>query len=185
MRAYYGRLTGRNRVPNDDRPIEDVSGHRRGTSDHLVCGVTDLDLEFTVSATWAGVNTDGEGEMHIGDHRFRFSAPANMGGKGVGSSPEDLLLAAVTACYSGTLMRVLSQSHLSAASVVLQTDGVVEGFPTNTRFARITVNPTIKGGDPERQAEYKEAAERARDRCFIGRTVRDYLEYAVGHVTVE
>jgi peroxiredoxin-like protein len=144
-----------------------------------------MDLVFTVKAQWAGVNKEGEGEMQIGDHRFLYSAPANMGGKGVGSSPEDLLLAAVTACYSGTLMRVLSQSHLPGKSVAIQTDGIVEGFPENAKFAHITVHPTIKGGDVRRQDEYETAAEVARDRCFIGRTVRDYLHYAVGRVTVE
>ncbi len=144
-----------------------------------------MDLVFSVGARWAGVNKDGEGEMQVGEQRFTYSAPASMGGKGVGASPEDLLLAAVTACYSGTLMRVLSQSHLPAQSVALQTDGIVEGYPTNAKFARITVNPTIIGGDVVRQADYEKAAREARDRCFIGRTVRDYLHYVVGRITVE
>ena len=58
-----------------------------------------MDLVFNVKAEWAGVGKQGEGEMQVGEHRLSYSAPATMGGKGVGASPEDLLLAAVTACY--------------------------------------------------------------------------------------
>ena len=144
-----------------------------------------MDLFFDVRAEWAGVGKQGEGKMRVGEHRLAYSAPAAMGGKGVGTSPEDLLLAAVTACYSGTLMRVLNQSHLPAESVAIHTDGMVEGYPLNAKFSRITVNPMIRGGDVSRKGEYEKAAEIARDRCFIGRTVRDYLTYAVGEVAIE
>lgn len=81
-------------------------------------------------------------------------------------------------------MRVLSQRQLPADSVRVQTAGTVEGFPQNTRFARITVNPTIQGGDRSQQDAYQEAAVEARERCFIGKTVRDYLHYEVGAVTL-
>ena len=131
------------------------------------------------------VGQDGEGVMHIGQDEFKFSAPVSMGGKGAGASPEDLLLAAVTACYSGTFMRVLRHAGLSVESVSVTTEGVVKEFPTNAKFAAITVNPTIKGADPIRQKEYEKTARLARDRCFIGRTVRDYLDYRVGKVSLQ
>lgn len=57
-----------------------------------------MELVFQVSADWAGVGSAGQGTMHIGAEDYVYSAPANMGGKGVGASPEDFLIAAVTAC---------------------------------------------------------------------------------------
>lgn len=143
-----------------------------------------MNLTFDVKAKWAGVGRHGEGEMQVGEHRFSYSAPATMGGKGIGASPENLLLAAVTACYSGTLMRVLEQRHLPGISIAIHTNGMVEGYPENAKFAHIIVNPTIQGGDPKLMMEYQQAAQTARDRCFIGRTVRDYLTYAVGEVMI-
>jgi peroxiredoxin-like protein len=143
-----------------------------------------VDLAFKIQAEWSGLGREGEGTLHLGDHAVRYSGPANMGGKGVGASPEDLLLAAVTACYSGTLMHVLRQAELPADSVAIETDGTVEGFPGQAVFSAIVVNPTIRGGDARRTDAYLEAAERARQHCFIGRTVRDYLDYRVGTVTV-
>lgn len=131
-----------------------------------------MDLTFDVDAKWVGVGRRGEGEMQIGDHHLSYSAPDSMGGKGVGASPETLLLAAVTACYSGTLMRVLEQQHLPSTSLSIHTQGVVEGYPQNAKFARIIVNPVIQGGDLNRMQNYRDAAQTARDRCFIGRTVR-------------
>lgn len=144
----------------------------------------DMELTFEISAQWTGIGRQGEGVMELGAGSVPYSAPANMGGKGVGTSPEELLLAAVTSCYSGTLMWVLQQAKLPGIAVAIKTEGQVTEYPQHARFSRITVHPTIKGGDVARQAEYEEACHVARDRCFIGRTVRDYLEYSVGTVTV-
>lgn len=144
-----------------------------------------MDLKFSVKATWQGVGKEGEGEIALGNTDLRYSAPASMGGKGVGASPEDLLLSAVTACYSGTLMRILKEKRLAAASVNVETEGVVEDFPKNPNFAQIIVNPVIQGGETGMIARYREAAELARERCFIGRTVRDSLTYSVGEVVVK
>lgn len=144
-----------------------------------------MDLVFRVDVEWSGVGRTGEGTMHLGGRTMTFSAPESMGGKGVGASPEDLLLAAVTACYSGTLMRVLTELQLPAATLAVHTEGIVEDYPAHARYARIVVNPTIRAGDTGRQAEYEAAAKTARDRCFIGKTVRDTLEYTVGRVSVE
>lgn len=144
----------------------------------------ELELTFEISAQWTGIGRQGEGEMTLGAGSIPYSAPATMGGKGVGTSPEEFLLAAVTSCYSGTLMRVLHQAELPGVTVEIKTEGQVTEYPEHARFSRITVHPTIKGGDVARQLEYEEACQVARERCFIGRTVRDYLDYTVGKVTV-
>ncbi|MCL8208763.1 MAG: OsmC family protein [Actinomycetia bacterium] len=142
------------------------------------------DLTFTIAAAWAGTGPEGEGAIRAGDQQIRYSAPASMGGKGVGTNPEELLLSAVTACYSATLYRVLTSRRLPVARLALRADGLVENYPDAARFSRIVVHPTVEGGDPARTVEYEAAAHRARDLCFIGRTVRDSLDYAVGTVDV-
>lgn len=142
------------------------------------------DLTFTVAAEWAGTGTEGEGNIRAGGQVIRYSAPAEMGGKGTGTNPEELLLSAVTACYSATLFRVLTSRRLPVRTLTLRTEGLVENYPDAARFSRLIVHPTIEGGDPGRTADYEAAAHRARDLCFIGRTVRDYLDYAVGSVNV-
>lgn len=142
------------------------------------------DLTFGIQARWAGTGIHGEGKIETGGQVIRYSAPATMGGKGVGTSPEELLLAAVTACYSGTLFRVLQQAQLPVQEIVIQTEGTVENYPAAARFSRLVVSPTVVGGLPESEDAYVKAAHRARELCFIGKTVRDYLNYAVGSITV-
>ena len=142
------------------------------------------DLIFNIEARWTGTGKEGEGDISAGGHVIHYSAPAAMGGRGVGTSPEELLLSAVTACYSGTLFQVLQKKKLPVRILNLQTTGMVEQYPHSAKFSRITVSPTIVGGDAALEDEYRTAAGEARDQCFIGRTVRDYLDYAVGTVTV-
>jgi osmotically inducible protein OsmC len=143
------------------------------------------DLSFSIRAEWAGSGREGEGVMETGGEHLRYSAPSSMGGKGVGTSPEELLLAAVTSCYSGTLFRVLERQGLPVERLRIETAGVVEGYPRDPRYGRVTVSPVILGGDPSRTPAYEAAAQQSRDLCFIGKTIRDYLEYVVGDVAVK
>ena len=142
------------------------------------------DLEFQAEVKWSGTGRNGEGRLELSDHSLRYSAPDSMGGKGVGTSPEELLLAAVTTCYSGTLFGVLKKSSLPATDVSIRTEGTVTGYPLQSKFARIRVNPTVHGGNPDQTEDYERLAEEARNRCFIGKTVIGNVEYVVGEVRV-
>jgi peroxiredoxin-like protein len=143
------------------------------------------DLEFSITATISGIGKDREGVISVDGQELRFSAPASMGGKGVGASPETLLISAVTSCYSLTLLAYLQKRQLKTDRVVIGTKGVVAGFPQKLVYTKITVNPVIHGGDPERQKEYRDAAATALDRCFIGQTVKaGGVAYELGEVTV-
>ena len=80
-----------------------------------------------------------------------FSAPSSMGGRGVGTSPEELLVSAVASCYAGTLFHLLAQDGLPAEQVRVRATGVVTDYPGSAaRFSQIVVQPTIRGGVPQR-----------------------------------
>lgn len=142
------------------------------------------DLNFAVGAVWSGTGGEGSGTLFLSGQAVPYSAPDTMGGRGDGTSPEELLLAAVASCYSGTLYRVVQRAGLPIARVELKTEGVVSDYPTQARFSAIAVHPTIVGGDVAKRDAYQAAAAAARDQCFIGRTVRDYLDYHVGAVDI-
>ncbi len=107
-----------------------------------------------------------------------------MGGRGTGTNPEELLVCAVSSCYTATLFAVLRRAQLPVDSLAVAASGTVTGFPTATRFARIVVTPTIIGGDIARQSEYEAAASLAHNRCFIGRTLAPDVAYEVGSVHI-
>lgn len=143
------------------------------------------DLEFSMEARVRGFGKDREGRIQVDGQEIHFSSPASMGGKGVGASPETLLLSAVTACYSLTLLAYLQKRRLACESVELQTQGGVTGFPEHLSYAWIKVNPVIHGGAAERQGEYEDAAAKALDHCFIGQTVAAAgVAYELGSVTL-
>jgi len=141
------------------------------------------DLNFFIEATARGTGKDREGVISVDGHSVRFSAPSSMGGKGVGASPETLLISAVTACYSLTLLAYLQKRSLPCVELAVKTQGVVTGFPQHDTYARIVVSPVFHGGDAGRQEDYRSVAVEARDHCFIGQTVAaGGVAYDVGPV---
>jgi peroxiredoxin-like protein len=142
------------------------------------------ELSFQVELEWSASGRDGAGRIVTDDLQLELSTPASMGGRGVGTNPEELLVCAVASCYAATLFGVLSRGGLPATSVSVDARGTVSGYPTQARFDRIVVSPTIVDGDPARVYEYEQAAAAARDRCFIGHTIAGNVDYQVGWVAV-
>ena len=142
------------------------------------------ELSFAVELVWSGTGRDGVGEIHTDDLSIDLSAPEAMGGRGVGTNPEELLVSAVSSCYTATLFAVLRRARLPVASLAVNASGRVTGFPGHARFDRVAVRPTILGGDPFRHTEYETAAVLAHDRCMIGQSLATEVTYEVGPVQV-
>lgn len=143
------------------------------------------DLTFEADVQWQGRGREGRGTVATGGQRLAYSAPGSMGGRGTGSSPEDLLVSAVASCYSGTLFHLLARDGLPGEEVLVHAVGVVSGYPSReAHVSRIVVHPTIVAGDSTRQSDYERCARTAREHCFIGRALRDSITYAVGDVSV-
>jgi peroxiredoxin-like protein len=142
------------------------------------------DLRFDIELSWSGSGREGAGRIVTDDLELEYSVPGSMGGRDVGSNPEELLVCAVASCYSATLLGVLRRERLPAEEVRVSATGTVSGYPAEGRFAGLTVSPTVVGGDAERTSEYERAAEKAHERCFIGRTIAGNVDYRVGLVHV-
>lgn len=142
-------------------------------------------LSFTIDAIVHGAGKDCEGTITAGSEVIRYSAPATMGGKGIGANPETLLISAVTACYSLTLLYLLQKKRLAVSELAVKTEGIVSGHPQKLRYDKITVNPTVRGGERARFDEYRATAAEARDSCFIGQTVAaGQVMYELGTVKI-
>ncbi len=142
------------------------------------------ELPFQVELEWSGTGPNGAGRIITDDLQLELSTPASMGGRGVGTNPEELLVSAVASCYTATLFGILRRRGLPATSVHVDARGTVSGYPDQAWFSRIVVSPTIIDGDPSRANAYERAADTAHDRCFIGRTIAGNVDYQVGTVTV-
>ncbi|NIK11497.1 OsmC family protein [Alkalibacillus almallahensis] len=140
------------------------------------------ELSFETTLSWSGADENGEGTLNIGEESVVVSGPENMGGKGVGASPEELLVSAIATCYSETLSSLLTNEGLTFQTLAIQAEGIVSELPKDSSFKRITIHPTIIGADEERYNTYKEIASDARDKCFVGQAIKGNMEYLVGNV---
>ena len=142
------------------------------------------ELPFQVELDWSGSGREGAGRIVANDLELELSTPAAMGGRGVGTNPEELLVCAVASCFSATLFGVLRRAGLPVRSLNVDARGTVGDYPERARFKQIVVSPTIIDGDPARLHDYEQAAAEAHDRCFIGRTIAGNVDYQVGWVAV-
>lgn len=142
------------------------------------------EVRFQIGVRWSGTGRDGAGQILTDDLTLELSAPQTMGGRGIGTNPEELLVSAVSSCYTATLFALLNRAKLPVDSLAVDASGTVTGVPGRARFAGIVVSPTILGGDLARQPEYEAAARLAHDRCFIGRALAPEVSYGVGSVEV-
>lgn len=143
------------------------------------------ELTFESKVTWRGHERAGAGILTTGQQEMPFSAPASMGGRGIGTSPEELLVSAVASCYSGTLFHLLVRKGLPTEQVTVRATGIVSDYPgARAHFSQVVVQPTIRAGEPSREPEYRDCARTARDHCFIGKALRTDIRYQVGEISV-
>ncbi|WP_112182025.1 MULTISPECIES: OsmC family protein [Paraliobacillus] len=142
------------------------------------------DIKFEANVDWHGTGSDGEGSVTLNERPITFSSPTSMGGKGSGTTPEDLLISAVATCYSGTLYSSLVNNKLPVHHVEVRVEGIVTGYPLTTKFEQLIVHPTIIGGDNLMLSNYKQVADTAKDNCFIGKSIVGNIDYKVGTVEV-
>jgi hypothetical protein len=73
----------------------------------------------------------------------------------------------------------LGKQGLPVVRIYLRAEGTVTGYPSQTKFSRIVVHPTVFGGDETRKPDYGQAAITARDRWFIGKSISGNIDYEV------
>lgn len=102
---------------------------------------------------------------------LRMAPPADFDGPGDAWSPEQLLLAAVEACFLFTLRAVAKASKLQFISLELTGEGTIDRKDGATRFTEIVLRPRIRlpaGADLEKARRVLEKSEKA---CLISATL--------------
>ena len=98
---------------------------------------------------------------------LRTAPPLDFDGPGDAWSPEQLLLAAVEACFLLTFRAVAQASRLEFMSLSVEAEGVVDRVNGVTRFTEIVLRPRVAlpaGVDWVRVQRALEKAERA---CLV------------------
>lgn len=127
-------------------------------------------------AAWEGGLKNGKGHFHASSGAFdgNYSAGTRFGGE-KGTNPEELLAAAHASCLSMAIAAGLDAAGTPATristSAACTNEKVGDGFAV-TRM-RLTVRGQVPGID---QAQFKQAAEAAKNGCPISKALKNNLE---------
>jgi peroxiredoxin-like protein len=108
--------------------------------------------------------------------------PREFHGTGTGTSPEELLAAAVAGCYAVTLGIVAEHRKVPLAALDVEVRGEVEQDGAKLTYTAITIRPRVRlaAGATEEQAQQAlELAHRADKYCIITNAVRATLRIDV------
>ncbi|GGJ12378.1 hypothetical protein GCM10010885_22190 [Alicyclobacillus cellulosilyticus] len=125
---------------------------------------------YTVRGAWTG-DKFSVGRITSEGLTAQFSIPNDLGGPGVGTNPEELLLSAAAGCYLITLSAILSNRRIPFARIDLESVGYVEN-DRGLRFDRIEHRPTIVLDRPYDEEQLITLAEHAEHACMVSSAVR-------------
>ncbi len=175
--------------------LELVIQYRRKVIDPDISNVIDIERSLTnmthhhfhLDATWNGGRL-GEGSISTGNLNTKISIPTELGGPGIGSNPEDMLLGAAATCYLITLAAVLDNRKLPVQRLTLTTQGIVNA-EGGMRFEKIIHRPQIvlsSDATEENIETAHKATNRAEKGCMISKALHGNVEVTVeAVVTVE
>jgi peroxiredoxin-like protein len=138
---------------------------------------------YPVQLTYQGGKT-GAGTILLqhGRQPVPLAVPAEFQGSGEGTSPEELLAAAIAGCYAVTLGIVAEHRRLPVARLEVTATGEVEQDGPRLTYKGITIRPTIHllpGATDEQAAQALDVAHRAEKYCIITNAVRSSMTVTV------
>lgn len=135
---------------------------------------------FLMEAAWQGGRL-GTGELTGKGLQAAISIPGEMGGPGVGTNPEELLIGAAMNCYIITLAAILEKRSLAVHSLTLQSEGAVAVEGGSQQFRRLIHRPVIVLAEADQKAieTATYAAHRAEQACMISKALRGNVEIRV------
>lgn len=136
-------------------------------------------ITYVVDGSWQG-SREGRGMIKVSGSDTAFSVPESVGGVGIGTSPEELLLSAATSCYLITLGIMLDKRGIPVRDVSIETIGVLTTDP-DLRYDRIEHRPILRL--QHATADQIDLAHKvlfqAEENCMVSATLRGNVEITV------
>lgn len=120
------------------------------------------------------------GTLELAAGPVPVDVPAQLGGPGEGSNPEELLVASAAACYGLTLASLLERAGLVPQGFGVEAEGVVSR-ERGLLFKQMVMRPklTLGSTDAGRIEEAERLCAEAAEKCFIARTLRPTVPYVL------
>ncbi len=118
--------------------------------------------ERTVQGVWQG---DWRCDVTAGDFTMRIDEPTSVpGGTDTGPQPTDMLLTAISSCFTLALAHAARKRSIEVAGIEVDTTGVYDG----PSFSQIRIDARV-GCQETELAGLLRAAERV---CYVTNTIR-------------
>jgi peroxiredoxin-like protein len=137
---------------------------------------------FTVKHRWTGLRR-GAGEADLNSGPIPTGVASALGGAPNRTDPEQLLLAALSSCFSITFAAIcerrqipLKEFHVQATGTLLKDDN--GGLRITTIYLRPTIVLEATADDNHRQ-QAREMVPRAEKYCLISNAIRGNIEVGV------
>jgi len=123
----------------------------------------------TASAEWNGVLKSGKGEMRLANSTFSFTFNSRMEG-GDGSSPEELLAAALAGCFSMALSADLEKAGFAPQQVTSNATAHFDNASGKWTLETIAldVRANVPGID---DSKFQEIAKGTKTACPVSRAL--------------
>jgi peroxiredoxin-like protein len=111
-----------------------------------------------------------------------LSVPAEFGGRGAGTNPEELLASAIAGCYSITFGIIAATRRLPFLGIETKAVGHVEQNGASFTYTHVVVRPTIRLQADATEDQEKLALDMAHKAdlyCIITNAVRDKVRIEI------
>jgi osmotically inducible protein OsmC len=129
---------------------------------------------YTAEATVTGGRSAGHGKSSDGQLEVDLRAPAEMGGDGGGTNPEQLFAVGYAACFEGALGVVGRRMDLEAGDAVI--DSKVKLLPTGTGGLILAVELDVTLPSIADSAKAVEVVHAAHEVCPYSNATRGNIE---------
>jgi peroxiredoxin-like protein len=126
--------------------------------------------EYRVEAWWTSGRT-GIAKSDTTPIAIHFSSPPEYGGLEGRWTPEDLLLAALTGCFTTTFRAIASNAQFEFTDLEVEAVAMVHKVGSAFYFDDIEIRPTLKIGNLENCDRALALLDRAEISCLISRAV--------------
>lgn len=134
---------------------------------------------FQLSLNWEGPRS-GVGQLQSKNLQTQVSVPSELNGPGIGTNPEEMLLAAAATCYTATLAAMLGFNKIEQVALTIQSEATVSVAPSGAlTYEKITHRPHIvlAADTLERTVALVERmAKKAESSCMISKALAGNVE---------
>lgn len=145
--------------------------------------------QFQITTTWTGNSGAGTSgyAAYSRNHEYQArgksvtlpgSSSPEFRGDGTRYNPEELLVGAISSCHMLWMLHLCADAGIVVTAYRDQAEGEMAEHPDGAgEFTRVVLRPHMTISDAARAAEVAALHDRARELCFIARSVRFPVEH--------